>query len=174
WRCRVRWERVPDPLPVSPSGSWLVVIPDHLNDEWMSGLAGRRVAVSAMDDPETVTRRLREALAEGPVAGVLSLLALDEQPLAEFGALPGGLAATVSLFRAWIEVDEDAPMWVATRGAMPVEHSANAAGPSQALVWGLGRVAALEHPDRWGGLVDLPEELDEHGMTGLAGAGPGG
>ena len=32
--------------------------------------------------------------------------------------------------------------------------------PAQARVWGLGRVAALEHPDRWGGLVDLPETLD--------------
>ena len=28
-------------------------------------------------------------------------------------------------------------------------------------VWGLGRVAALEHPDRWGGLVDLPADLDD-------------
>ncbi|PSJ24631.1 polyketide synthase, partial [Streptosporangium nondiastaticum] len=27
-------------------------------------------------------------------------------------------------------------------------------------VWGLGRVAALEHPQRWGGLIDLPETLD--------------
>ena len=27
----------------------------------------------------------------------------------------------------------------------------------QAQVWGLGRVAALEHPGGWGGLVDLPE-----------------
>ncbi|UJW29736.1 SDR family NAD(P)-dependent oxidoreductase [Saccharothrix sp. AJ9571] len=173
WRYRVRWKRLPHPVPVTPSGTWLVVVPDHHpDDEWMSdlvaGMAGRRVAVSALDDPETVTRRLREALTDGAVAGVLSLLALDEQPLAEFGAVPRGLAATVSLFRAWIEIDEDAPMWVATRGAMPVEHSANTAGPAQALVWGLGRVAALEHPGRWGGLVDLPEELDEHALTRLA------
>ncbi|GAA3354007.1 beta-ketoacyl reductase [Saccharopolyspora gregorii] len=32
--------------------------------------------------------------------------------------------------------------------------------PAQAAAWGLGRVAALEHPDRWGGLIDLPAELD--------------
>ncbi|MFD4695846.1 beta-ketoacyl reductase, partial [Streptomyces sp. NPDC058463] len=32
--------------------------------------------------------------------------------------------------------------------------------PGLASVWGLGRVAALEVPDRWGGLVDLPEVLD--------------
>ncbi|MFC7472485.1 beta-ketoacyl reductase [Actinomadura keratinilytica] len=28
--------------------------------------------------------------------------------------------------------------------------------PARAQLWGLGRVAALEHADRWGGLVDLP------------------
>jgi hypothetical protein len=31
----------------------------------------------------------------------------------------------------------------------------------QAAVWGLGRVAGLEHPGRWGGLVDVPAVLDE-------------
>ena len=33
--------------------------------------------------------------------------------------------------------------------------------PVQAMAWGLGRVAALEHPGRWGGLVDVPAVLDE-------------
>ncbi|WP_344610041.1 beta-ketoacyl reductase, partial [Streptomyces glaucus] len=32
--------------------------------------------------------------------------------------------------------------------------------PLQAALWGLGRVAALEYPDRWGGLVDLPADPD--------------
>ncbi|RSS26733.1 SDR family NAD(P)-dependent oxidoreductase, partial [Streptomyces sp. WAC05858] len=48
--------------------------------------------------------------------------------------------------------------------------------PHQALVWGLGRVAALELPERWGGLVDLPETADERALGRLAGvlAGAGG
>ena len=41
------------------------------------------------------------------------------------------------------------------------------ASPVQAQVWGLGRVAALEHPDRWGGLVDLPPVLDERAAARL-------
>ncbi|MER5556969.1 type I polyketide synthase, partial [Streptomyces sp. NPDC002793] len=32
--------------------------------------------------------------------------------------------------------------------------------PWQTQIWGLGRVAALEFPQRWGGLVDLPAVLD--------------
>ncbi|WP_248001495.1 type I polyketide synthase [Streptomyces sp. RPA4-5] len=33
--------------------------------------------------------------------------------------------------------------------------------PFQAQIWGAGRVAALEHPDRWGGLVDIPATVDD-------------
>ena len=32
--------------------------------------------------------------------------------------------------------------------------------PLQAQVWGLGQVVALERPERWGGLVDVPAVLD--------------
>ncbi|MFF1465877.1 SDR family NAD(P)-dependent oxidoreductase, partial [Streptomyces sp. NPDC058330] len=42
-------------------------------------------------------------------------------------------------------------------------------------VWGLGRVVALEHPDRWGGLIDLPAAMDERAgarlVAVLAGCG---
>ena len=43
--------------------------------------------------------------------------------------------------------------------------------PGQARVWGLGRVAALELPERWGGLVDLPETVTSG--RGAAGGGAG-
>ncbi|NGO74052.1 SDR family NAD(P)-dependent oxidoreductase, partial [Streptomyces boncukensis] len=39
--------------------------------------------------------------------------------------------------------------------------------PDQATVWGLGRVAALELPQRWGGLIDLPTHLDTRAGTRL-------
>ncbi|KJY17567.1 beta-ketoacyl reductase, partial [Streptomyces katrae] len=40
--------------------------------------------------------------------------------------------------------------------------------PRQAAVWALGRTAALEHPGRWGGLVDLPEALDHRAARRFA------
>lgn len=46
----------------------------------------------------------------------------------------------------------------------PVTH------PRQAQVWGTGMVAALELSARWGGLVDLPPELDARARTRLAAA----
>ncbi|CAM5713481.1 Narbonolide/10-deoxymethynolide synthase PikA1, modules 1 and 2 [Streptomyces tendae] len=39
--------------------------------------------------------------------------------------------------------------------------------PSQALVWGFGRVVALEQADCWGGLADLPADLDDRAADRL-------
>ncbi|WP_042832245.1 type I polyketide synthase, partial [Streptomyces rimosus] len=54
------------------------------------------------------------------------------------------------------------------RTAVAVDRAEHPARPAQAAVWGLGRVAALEHPQRWGGLIDLPDELDSTTLRRLA------
>jgi NADP-dependent 3-hydroxy acid dehydrogenase YdfG len=43
----------------------------------------------------------------------------------------------------------------------------------QAQVWGLGRVAALEYPQRWGGLIDLPASSDPPASSALTGRAAG-
>ena len=50
-------------------------------------------------------------------------------------------------------------LWLVTRGAVPV----GAALPevAQAPAWGLGKVVALEHPELWGGMLDLAPEAPE-------------
>ncbi|WP_143265005.1 beta-ketoacyl reductase, partial [Amycolatopsis lexingtonensis] len=52
-----------------------------------------------------------------------------------------------------------APLWCATRGAVATADSEPVADPAQAQFWGFGRTVAMEHPNRWGGLVDLPETV---------------
>ncbi|MFD9734948.1 SDR family NAD(P)-dependent oxidoreductase [Umezawaea sp. NPDC059074] len=66
--------------------------------------------------------------------------------------------ATLDLVR---RLDPETPLWCVTTDA---EHD-----PDQARVWGLGRVLGLEQPERWGGLVDLPAEVDAAVLDRLAG-----
>ncbi|MBW8094273.1 hypothetical protein IGW14_41775, partial [Streptomyces hygroscopicus subsp. hygroscopicus] len=49
-----------------------------------------------------------------------------------------------------------------TQGAVATGRSDLLPHPGQAQIWGLGRVAALEHPRRWGGLIDLPAAMTHH------------
>ncbi|MFC6834711.1 type I polyketide synthase, partial [Streptomyces goshikiensis] len=93
-------------------------------------------------------------------AGVVSLLALDEA---------AGVVATASLVQALGAAGVEAPLWCLTRGAASVGRSDRLVSAVQAQTWGLGRVAALELPERWGGLVDLPEVWDERAMARLVG-----
>ena len=65
-----------------------------------------------------------------------------------------------------------APLWVLTRGAVSVGRSDRLENPSLATVWGLGRVAALEVPQRWGGLIDLPTQLHTRAGAWLATSSP--
>jgi acyl transferase domain-containing protein/pimeloyl-ACP methyl ester carboxylesterase/acyl carrier protein len=51
-------------------------------------------------------------------------------------------------------------LWLITQGAQSVEASDAITGPQQAVLWGLGRTLRLEHPEFWGGLVDLPGAAD--------------
>ena len=73
-----------------------------------------------------------------------------------------GVAATLDVLNAAI----DAPLWCLTRHAVAVAEG-DAPDPAQAAVWGLGRVAGLEHPDRWGGLVDVAADADEQDWNAL-------
>jgi acyl transferase domain-containing protein/SAM-dependent methyltransferase/acyl carrier protein len=50
--------------------------------------------------------------------------------------------------------------WLVTRGAQAAHGSMAPGARWQAPLWGVGRVFALEQPERWGGLVDLPPESE--------------
>jgi len=48
-----------------------------------------------------------------------------------------------------------ATLWFVTRGAVPAATRDRGLALQQTPVWGLGKVVALEHPEFWGGIVDL-------------------
>ncbi|MEU9968285.1 type I polyketide synthase [Streptomyces malaysiensis] len=165
----------------APSGTWLTVVPaSHADDPRIAAVADDltrrgvrvvRVELDAVDtDPATVADRLAAATADGPVAGVLSLLALDERPHPEHPAVPVGLALTGALAEALARRGDDGParLWCATRGAVSTGGADRLDSATQAQVWGYGRVVALEQPERWGGLIDLPETVDERALDRLA------
>ncbi|HEY2261516.1 MAG TPA: SDR family NAD(P)-dependent oxidoreductase, partial [Streptosporangiaceae bacterium] len=116
----------------------------------------------------------------GPVVGVISLLAVpgpglgspdgvgDEDGAVTSRRVPAGTAGTLALVQALGDAEVDAPLWVLTRGAVATTAGDQLADPVQAQVWGLGRVAALEYPGRWGGLIDLSPVRDETGPAGPA------
>ncbi|GAB2589448.1 hypothetical protein GCM10027168_22970 [Streptomyces capparidis] len=108
-----------------------------LLDQWRTWTARptRIVVLSSLDTPgldDATTDTLTEYRdrAELLAVGLVQALGLRED-------LPGVRVSTV------------------TRGAMPAAPGQPTLDAVANTVWGLGRVIALEHPERWGGAVDL-------------------
>jgi acyl transferase domain-containing protein/acyl carrier protein len=182
WRYRISWVPVAVPDRVAMSGTWLVTVPagpesGNLAQGCVQALAARGAQVVVLEaaadelDREVLAARIGQALtgAQTGVSGVLSLLSLREEPLPSYPVVSAGLAGTQVLVQALGDAGIGAPLWVITCGAVAAGAGEVPASPVQAMAWGLGRVAALEHPDRWGGLVDLPPVLDERAAARLCG-----
>ncbi|WP_146175095.1 type I polyketide synthase, partial [Umezawaea tangerina] len=146
-RYRVEWTPVAEGGNTA-SGLWLVVTPTGVEEsELVAGLSRRGLDIASIGASGD-----RAALAEtlaglDAVDGVLSL--------------SDSVTDNLVLVQALGDAGVDAPLWAATRGAVSTGSDDPVLSPAQAQIWGLGVVAALEHPDRWGGLVDLPEHWDE-------------
>ena len=66
--------------------------------------------------------------------------------------------AVKKLTAALVSSAGSARLFIMTRNAQPVGDS-DRANPVHAVLWGLGRSIALEHPEIWGGLIDLDESV---------------
>ncbi|OEJ42879.1 polyketide synthase [Streptomyces agglomeratus] len=180
WRYRVSFRRLTDHPAPGLDGLWLAVFPAGMADEqWapcvvgVLGAHGAKVRVVELPvdcDRSQAAKRLTEELGGEQPAGVLSMLGLAPGRHPAHPTLSASLAATVTLVQALGDADVQAPLWCATRGAVSTGATDPLRDAGQAQLWGLGVVAALELPRRWGGLVDLPEKLDEHALRRLAGA----
>jgi acyl transferase domain-containing protein/short-subunit dehydrogenase/acyl carrier protein len=142
WHYRIGWR----PVTVGssrPEGKWLAVAPAGA-DAWVDAVTEGMTRVS-----------LDELDVHRDAVGVVSVLA---EP-----------AAVTELIRALGAAGVDAPLWCVTRGAVAVDGSEQVTDPLQAGIWGLGRVAALEYPQRWGGVVDLSDPVE--GFAGVLAGG---
>ncbi|WP_146776794.1 type I polyketide synthase, partial [Parafrankia sp. Ea1.12] len=189
-RYRVTWTPVSTAKAAKAAGPgrWLVVIPADLTAEdgvcacvesCVRGLEGRDAEVVRFEvdpaagvDRSTLAARLTSL--HVPLAGVLSLLALDVRELPGRQPVTRGLAGTLALVQALGDAGVAAPLWCVTQGAVSIGGADAVTSPPQAQVWGAGRVAALELPRRWGGLVDLPPAVDGTAADRLAAVLEGG
>jgi acyl transferase domain-containing protein/D-arabinose 1-dehydrogenase-like Zn-dependent alcohol dehydrogenase/acyl carrier protein len=171
WRYRVAWQPVADPQPMPLAGRWMLVAPSGRSgtgaaDDYARLLAdgGAQVLTLEVDVPgadrAVVAAGLGQVVGDaGAVAGVVSLLALD-------AGAGGVVTGTLTLVQALGDAGVQAPLWVLTSGAVATG-TGECPDPVQAAVWGLGRVAALEVPQRWGGLIDMPPELTSRAAARL-------
>jgi NAD(P)-dependent dehydrogenase (short-subunit alcohol dehydrogenase family)/acyl carrier protein len=179
---QLAWEALPrQPEPASPdrrNGTWLLLADRGGVAEQLARLLEARGSVCRLvrneqlqpataGDRESEAYRgfervLREVASEA-LQGIVHLWALDTSPAEALSpsellqAQDTGVASLLQLVQA---LTRDHPqrqpaVWAVTRGAQAVGEGSDASGLAHATLWGMGKSIALEHPDIWGGLLDL-------------------
>jgi acyl transferase domain-containing protein/surfactin synthase thioesterase subunit/acyl carrier protein len=178
WLYRVSWVPCP-PLPPAlsdrPSPScWLIFADDQgLAVELvklLEGLGQKCQMVYPDRSPEGNDRIIDGVINEQPgeqqhYRGVVYLWGLDQVQVggmtpdllarSERLVVGGALALIRALSRASQRFPQMPRLWLVTRNSQAVTSDSPPVEPLPAMLWGLGRTAALEHPKIWGGLLDL-------------------
>ncbi|MHA0287375.1 SDR family NAD(P)-dependent oxidoreductase [Mycobacterium sp. C3-094] len=144
WFCELTWPVKPLATPGTdaPAGSWVVVGDDRIGAE-MARRLGSPVVTRGADADD---------LAQALSGATHVLFAPAERAGDELGYdLFDGARA---LAAAAAEQPAPPTLYLLSRNAQPVSEG-DRANPAQAVLWGLGRTLALEHPEIWGGLIDV-------------------
>lgn len=153
----VGWRARPAARPThAPPASWLVIADRGGVGARLAATLGARGARCAVITPADAAAAL--SAAPGPRAVVdlraLDAPALDAVDVAELRAVTVGLCAgALTLLDQLCTRGEPDRLWLVTRGAQPV--APGPLGVLQSPLLGLGRVIAVEHPEHFGGMIDL-------------------
>ncbi|WP_131823680.1 type I polyketide synthase, partial [Mycobacterium talmoniae] len=131
-------------------GSWLVLGDPDIGAEIARAVGNDRCAVLADD---TAGAQLAAALHD---AG--QVLYAPEVSWAGWDAEPGYRLFNTARRLVGAMADSGARLWLLTRNAQPLD-TGDRANPAHAVLWGLGRTLALEHPEIWGGVIDVDESV---------------
>ena len=159
WYCQLAWPaRSLSGEDKDVDSSWLVIADSELGAEVGRVLGDDSdvtVLPSSLLADDTDATALIDAL-----AGVTHVLYAPELLSGHFDAESGyGLFNAARKLAAAVTAMGVAPrLFLLTRNAQPVGEG-DRANPAHAVLWGLGRTLALEHPEIWGGIVDVDESV---------------
>ncbi len=162
----VVWKPLAAPVALQPGlRRTCLLLADHadVSAALLSALRERGHAGLIANDPAQLVSAVQAALAmPSDVLEVVHLRNLDEATSMPGAPLdpadPGGCCGALRVLQALLEHAGPIPsrLWIVTQGAIALDPDAiDGASLQQATLWGLGKVIALEHPEHWGGLVDL-------------------
>ncbi len=96
-----------------------------------------------------------------PLLHVIHLWSLDTQETQDLTtttlmqAQLWGCGTVLQLVKVLTKTKSVAKLWLVTRGAQLVKSQIESVCVAASPLWGMGRVISLEHPQVWGGMIDL-------------------
>ncbi|MGD9619482.1 SDR family NAD(P)-dependent oxidoreductase [Mycolicibacterium sp.] len=161
WFGELAWpvKDLSEPAQVSPdrtaSRKWLVIDDTEVGAE-MAGLLGgpEHCAVTTLSSPLAPTAGAAVSQALDTATHVLYAPAAGDRRDLGYDVFETGRA----IASAAAQQTRPPKLFLLTRNAQPLTEG-DRANPAHAVLWGLGRTLALEHPEIWGAVLDIDESV---------------
>ncbi|MGH3561463.1 MAG: SDR family NAD(P)-dependent oxidoreductase, partial [Mycobacterium sp.] len=159
WWCELTWPA--RGLPGAESGAdsgWLVLGDFEFGAE--IGRAPGDASRVAVLPPSALAEDADQAALADALAAVTHVVYAPQVPSDRFDAESGYdlFNAARRLTAAMAAMALSPRLFLLTRNAQPIGEG-DRANPAHAVLWGLGRTLALEHPELWGGVIDVDESV---------------
>ena len=149
-------EQLSDKLELNDT--WLIFADaDGLKEQLATKLKSNCVLISDRDlNADNLTR----IFAQHQIAKIIYLTGLDA-PREELNIndyQQQHCSNILTLIQTLAQNSLAAPIWLATRGNKEIEHDLDSSVVASSCIWGLAFAIAVEHPEFWGGIIDLAIE----------------
>ncbi len=157
WFHSLTWQSISPPSPTASHRSVLVIGEQRLGESLAAELGDARVTTlpPSVPDDDDAAEALADALTD--IDAVCYAPPTPSSPLAPEPAYQE-FHAVRRLVAALSARPTPPRLYLLTRNAQPAE-AGDRANPAHAILWGLGRTLALEHPRIWGRIVDVDDAL---------------
>ena len=155
WFCELTWPvkplvGQPNPAADDTEATWLVIGDGSLAAE-MAALLGDGSTVTGL--PATTDQAVIADAVAGSTHVVYAPAVADSDDLGYELFEVGRTVASAAAGSA-----TPPKLFLLTRNAQPITEG-DRANPAQAVLWGLGRTLALEHPEIWGAVIDVDDSV---------------
>ncbi len=162
WLYQLVWEEDEVTLDDTPStdGDWLVLMDGGgVGAELVRRMQAHGLQVRMASDSAAVDSLIGSSEAHS-FGGVVHLWGMDASETEPDAALMASLNVVQALSRAGISTRH----WFVTQGAQAVT-AGDVVSPWQTRFWGFARTLQVEHPDQFGGCIDLDASLSDSSLS---------
>lgn len=159
WWCELSWPEAAAVAAADTAGDprWLVIGDEELGAELGAVTTLDASTLAAGADPAA----LSAALTGATHVLYAPTVAADLSAAPAYDTFNAGRRLTAAL----LDRPESPTLYLLTRNAQPVGDG-DRAHPAHAVLWGLGRTLALEHPEIWGRVIDVDESVPASVVAG--------
>lgn len=174
---QVTWQAAPELSSPNfvPAEPWLIFTGDSgLGEQLRISLATQQQDCLVVSDRHLASDSLSQILQTQQFSNILYLAGTDNAAanIAEIeGYQQQHCTNILNLLQTLASNSLSIPIWLATRGCQFIEqHSAGKlqdTAVAASSLWGMGMALAVEHPELWGGIIDLDQQTSDRDVEHL-------